>query len=168
MSKRKRFLTRSNMKGLTLFETLLVLIILSIIISFSFYFFNLVSQSELVFEETLNNLKNYVETAREKARLGEGGVSWEVVFVNSSTKHYVELKIYSSSTVVSRFDLPNFVVFLDPSPNTSKSVVFGSYSGTTTSSRVLLKNTRTNSQKYLCIPTSSPSFFSTSSLCSSF
>jgi len=155
-------------KSLTLFEVLLVLTIISIIIGFSFYFFNFFSQSNFVFEETLNNLVKFIETAKEKSKLGENDANWGVVFVNSTTKNLVQIVKNNSTNIVFVYDLPNFVIYLDPPNNSSKLIFFEKFTGKTTSTKVLLKNKNTGLQKYICIPTSSPSFVSPSSTCYEF
>lgn len=157
-----------NNKGLTLFEVLLVLTILSIIISFSFYFLNSSRQSNFIFDETLENISRFIEIAREKSLLGEDNSSWGIVFINSSSKNFIQIFKDNPSSSYFIYDLPNFIIYLDPPPNTSKVLFFEKFSGKTTSTSVLLKNSNTNFQKYICIPTSSPSFISTSSSCFQF
>lgn len=155
-------------RSLTLFEALLVLTLLSIIISFSFYFLNFFNQANFLFNETLNNILRLIETTREKSKLAEENTFWGIIFINSTTKNYVQIVKNDVNNVVFVYDLPNFVIYLDPANNSSKTVFFEKFSGKTTSTRLLLKNKNTNLQMYICIPTSSPSFLSTSSLCSEF
>lgn len=155
-------------KGLTLFEVILVLIILSIIISFSFYFLNFFSQSNFLFEETLNNLVSLIETTREKSKLGEEDSSWGITFVNSTTKNFVRIFKNDPNNVVSVYDLPSFVIYLDPPNNSSTTVNFEKFSGKTVPTKILLKNKNTNNQKYICIPDVSPSFISENASCLQF
>lgn len=154
--------------GLTLLEILLVLTIISIIISLSFYFFNFFNQSNLILEETLKNLNRFVEITREKSRLGEDDATWGIVFINSTTKNFVIIFKNDPNRVFFLYDLPNFITFTDPPNNSNKLILFEKFSGKTTSTVVIVSNKRTNSQRFICIPTSSPSFISISIPCHEF
>ncbi len=156
------------MSGFTLFETLLVLIIISIILGFGFYYFNQISQMNFLFEETNKRILDLVKTAREKAILGEENSDWGVSFVNTSTDYVLLYKgsptnIYYQLTMNKRFS------FLNPAENSTLSVKFSKFNGVPSISTIIsIKNNLTNEIKYLCIPTSSSPFLSTTSTCLEF
>lgn len=153
------------MKGFTLFETVLVLIILSFILGFGFYYFNQLSQTNFIFEENLKISLNFVQVAREKSLLGEDNSTWGIGFINSSTGSYLQIVKNNSSNLYFQYDLPKNLTFVNPPSN---HIFFEKFTGKTTETNVGLKNKITNSIKYICIPSSSPPFISVSSTCSRF
>ncbi|GBD34889.1 hypothetical protein HRbin35_00644 [bacterium HR35] len=153
------------MKGFTLFETVLVLIILSFILGFGFYYFNQLSQTNFIFEENLKITLNFVQITREKSLLGENNSTWGIGFINSSTGSYIQIVKDSSSNLYLQYDLPKNLIFVNPP---SGYIFFEKFTGKTTGTNVGLKNKINNALKYICIPTSSSPFISPSSTCSRF
>ena len=156
------------MKGVTLFETVLVLIIISIILGFGFYYFNQISQMNFLFEETNKRILDLVKTAREKAILGEENSNWGVSFVNTSTD-YVLLYKGTRTNIYFQFTLNKSFNFVNPTENSSLSITFSKFKGTpSVSATISIKNNLTNEIRYLCIPSSSSPFLSKTSTCLEF
>ncbi|MER3581581.1 MAG: hypothetical protein C4347_01905 [Patescibacteria group bacterium] len=154
------------MKALTLFEVLLVLIVLSIILGFSLFTINFRNQSRFIFNETLKFITKNIDSTREKAVLNEDNALWEIKFVNSSTIYFFD--ILKNNTTSQRFTLPPNIVFERPSNNSFLLVSFEKFTGKTTFTYLQIRNKITNEVKYVCIPTSSPAFISNDSICLEF
>jgi prepilin-type N-terminal cleavage/methylation domain-containing protein len=156
------------MKGFTLFETILVLIIISVILGFGFYYFNQKSQMNFLFEETNKRILDLTKTAREKAILGEENSDWGVSFVNTSTD-YVLLYKGTPTNIYFQFTLNKRFSFVNPPEGSSLSITFSKFKGfPSISTTISIKNSLTNEIRYLCIPSSSSPFLSATSSCLEF
>jgi len=156
------------MKSFTLFETILVLTLISIILGFGFYYFNQLSQMSFFFEETNKRILDLVKTAREKSILGEENSEWGVSFVNTSTD-YVNLYKGNVNNIYFQFAINKRFSFVNPPENTILSITFSKFRGVpSTNATISLKNNLNNELKYICIPSGSPPFISNTSSCLEF
>jgi len=120
-------------KAFTLFEILLVLLLIGFIIGFSSYFYFNFFKSDFVIKESANFIITILNLARQKALVGEENDNWGVWFVNTTTQDYFYLFKGSTSSLRNRYELPLQVTFLDFS---EKIVLFNKISGQTTSTNI--------------------------------
>ncbi len=141
------------MRGFTLIEILLVLILVTLIIGFSSYWYTKLSQSSFLLDETASMVVRYLNLARQKAFLGEENNDWGVLFVNSSTApDSLHLFKGTSLELKESQNLPPQINFVDPPPHSSKTVIFRKLSGETNLTSIQIQLVNSSLTRLICIP----------------
>ncbi|PJA00382.1 hypothetical protein COX75_02555 [bacterium (Candidatus Gribaldobacteria) CG_4_10_14_0_2_um_filter_33_15] len=132
--------------GFTLFEVLIVIVILAIV--FYLGIINFIShQRNIVLDSTAKEIAAYLEQAQNKSIARENDKNWGVYFKNGDTDF---LELYSTdsnyaggatSTIVF---LPSGIEFSEPAEGASKEIQFEKLTGKTTSTGIKLKTKGTD------------------------
>lgn len=143
------------MKGFTLLEILVVLVIVGVILGLSSYWYSKLTQSGILVEETAFYLINFLNLAKQKAMIGEENDNWGIWLENrTQNPDYAYLFKGTTSTIKETYSLPQEVGFLEPSENSSKIIIFKKLSGETTSTYLSIGTPNGQFQKYIVVPTS--------------
>lgn len=121
----------STSKGFTLIEVIITVGILSLIVGIGF--FNLTGfKSKHSFDLDAENITASIRNAHNRALLGEGGVSWGMRFVSTSSGGSYEIfsgTEYASSTVISKDNLSIASRLTNPPSGFSKTIIFTPITG---------------------------------------
>ncbi len=144
------------MNGFTLIEILIVMILVSVIIGFSIYWYSKLTQTSFLVEETAVYLLNILNLARQKAILSEENEKWGVWLINNQKNpDLARLFRGTTSTIKETFTLPQEVGFFNPPVGSSKIIIFDKITGETTSTIISLGfSSGLTMLRYIIIPTS--------------
>ncbi len=143
------------MKGFTLLEILLVMILVGMIIGFSAYWYSKISQSSFILDETTSMIINYLNLAKQKAMLAEENSNWGILVVNNNQDpDYLHLLKENTNNIKETQVLPNQIDFVLPSPNSSQIILFKKLTGETTSTIIQIRFANSSLIRYIVVPTS--------------
>jgi prepilin-type N-terminal cleavage/methylation domain-containing protein len=127
----------SDVKGLTLLETLISIAVVAIVVAIGIGSYGgWVKNVEL--GRTADTIISDLKSAQANAMNGQGGLNWGIHFVNGSSQYYEIFSTptdYSSplKTITGTVYLQNNIAFSSPSSGNSTNVVFNRISGTISS-----------------------------------
>jgi prepilin-type N-terminal cleavage/methylation domain-containing protein len=132
-------------KAFTLIEILMVIAIVGVIIGFSIFFQNKITQTSFIIDESVNLVINALNLAKQKAIIGEENDNWGVLLVNTSTD-YIYLFKGNTNNLKERFNLPKEVSFFDFNTTT---IIFQKITGQTSSTTIKIGFSRGGIFKYI-------------------
>lgn len=128
--------------GFTLVEILIVITILLLISVIIFRGTLEFSKDYLTVRDDTIKIKSILESAKNKAFIGELDSDWGVYFVNSTSIYYLfSGSSFNMSDNFSQFYLNDNNIFIDPATNSVKEIIFKKYtSNTPTSTKISISS----------------------------
>lgn len=129
-------------KCFTIIEILIVIFILLAISTVIFKSSLEFSKDYFTVKDDITKIKTVLESAKNKAFLGELDSDWGVYFENSTSIYYLFAgSSFNNSQNFSQYFLDDNNIFTDPPANSIKEIVFKKYSGYTgTSTKVSISS----------------------------
>ncbi len=130
-------------RAFTLLEAVIVLILISSMSLYLVKLTNLVSSDFFVLKSQTEYVKKSIETARERAVLGDKGQKWGVIFFNTTTKDYFYTfagDTFETATSSEKNFIDKSLNFINIPLGSSSEIIFSKFSGELTASSSIIIN----------------------------
>lgn len=130
-------------RAFTLLEAVIVLILISSMSLYLVKLTNLVSSDFFVLKSQTEYVKKSIETARERAVLGDKGQKWGVIFFNTTTKDYFYTfagDTFETATSSEKNFIDKSLNFINIPLGSSSEIIFSKFNGELTASSSIIIN----------------------------
>lgn len=134
-----------KVKAFTFLEALIVITLLIILSGFLLKFTNLISNDFFTLKTETENIKKAIETARERAVLGDKGTKWGLIFFNTATQDYYFTfagDSYATATSTEKKNLDKSLNFENIPIDSSLEIIFEKYSGEASSAEIVISSSQ--------------------------